>query len=147
MYIYINVYNLANYKVRLTNKNPCCMKQKIQAVSSERVAQVSLSSVSGYACRHLLELSFVVGDAFRGTILCRTLQHHNMDSPGGVAPARPDPALPVPSKTRLNVWDGQCADGRHEGEMSTFHWAWCWTLRARQSWAVLKENSAKAKSH
>ena len=51
----------------------------------------------------LLELSLVVGDAFGSTVLGRTLQHHNVDSPGGVAPARPDPALPVPGETRLNV--------------------------------------------
>lgn len=63
--------------------------------------------MSGYecvcVCARLLELSLVVGDAFRITVLCRTLQYHNVDSPGGVAPARSDPALPVPSETGLNV--------------------------------------------
>lgn len=59
-----------------------------------------------------LELSLVVGDAFRSAVLCRTLQHHDVDRPGGVASARLDPALPVPSEPRLDVGDGQRTEGK-----------------------------------
>jgi len=52
---------------------------------------------------HSLELSLVVGDAFRGTVLGGTLQHDDVDGPGGVATARLDSALPVPGEPRLNV--------------------------------------------
>lgn len=64
---------------------------------------------------HQPELPPVVADAFRSAILGRRLQHHNVDRPGGVAPAGPDPALPVPSGPRLNVGDGQSTDGKQAG--------------------------------
>lgn len=59
------------------------------------------------------EVSLVVGDAFRSAVLGRTLQHHNVDSPGCVASACPDTALPVPSKARLDVRDGQRTNASH----------------------------------
>lgn len=52
---------------------------------------------------YLLELSLVVADAFGSAVLGRALQHHDVDGAGGVAPARPHPALPVPGEAGLNV--------------------------------------------
>lgn len=63
---------------------------------------------------HTPELSPVVAHAFRGAILGRSLQHHDVDRPGGVASAGPDQALPIPSESRLNVGDGQSTDGKPE---------------------------------
>ena len=51
----------------------------------------------------LPELSLVVVYTFRVAVLGRTLQHHNVNCPGGVSPARPDPTFPVPSETRMDV--------------------------------------------
>lgn len=61
------------------------------------------------------EFSLVVGDPFWSAILGRALQDHNVDGPGGVAPAGPDPTLPVPRRARLDVGDGQRTGGEEKG--------------------------------
>lgn len=56
------------------------------------------------------ELSLVVGHTLGGAVLGGALQHHNVDRPGGVSSAGPDPTLPVPRKTGVDVCDGQCTE-------------------------------------